>query len=159
MKTMNVYWKPVAVILMLITFSLGEVSAQPALRNRSRKFIKRTSTVIMAAKKDLQQGKIYTGDFARAVAHQRYARKLFMNGFYQKAIYHSHRARMLAFAVIRSNKGVVNREWELDKDESRLPANQPGDRELDQELVKDNPSIAFDDRIAVQAELKDIDVK
>lgn len=159
MKTIQRNWKPAVIIMMLITLSLGELSAQPALRNRSRRFINRTSVVIMAAKRELQQGKNYTGDFARALAHQRYARKLFMNGFYQRAIYHSHRARMLAFAVIRSNKGVVKREWELDKDEASLPSNQPGDKELDQELVKDNPSIAFDDRIAVQAELKDIDVK
>lgn len=159
MKTTHVNWKPAAILMMLMVLSLGELSAQPALKNRSRRFINRTSMVILAAKKDLQQGKIYTGDFSRAVAHQRYARKLFMNGFYQKAIYHSHRARMLAFAVIRTNKGVVKHEWELDKEESVLPANQPGDRELDQELVRDNPSVAFDDRITIQAELKDIDVK
>ena len=159
MKTKITYVRTVGIILMILLLTAGEIIAQPVIRNRTRKFLNRTSLVIIAAKKELAEGKNYTGDFAKAVAHQKYARKLFIGGFYQRAAFHSHRARMLAFAVIKSNKGTVQREWELNKDESDLPANQPNDQELDKVLFRDNPNLVFDDKVAVQAELKEIDVK
>lgn len=148
-----------ALLLILFAGSLLQTGAQPAMRNRARGFLNRTSVVLVSAKTELNKGKNYTGDFSRAVAHQRYAVRLFRNGFYQKAINHSHRARMLALAVIRSNKGQVQRDWELNKEEKDLHANTPSDQQLDSDLTKDSPSLAFDDRKAASADLQGTDVK
>jgi len=144
--------------LLVAVMAPSQVQAQPAYRLRARRVIHRTAVVLTAARNELKKGQNYTGDFSRAVAHQRYARVLFLKGNYQRAILHSRRARMLAFASIKANKGELKKEWEFNKEEAAEGNNIPTDDQLDKELTAMNPGLKFDDRAAAQAELKDVDV-
>jgi hypothetical protein len=112
--------------------------AQPLERLRAARFLNRTSVVLLAAQKQLQAGKIYTGDLARAVAHQRFARKLFFTRRFIQAIYHSRRARMLAFNVIRINRGVLQKDYDFNAQEAEYSKSAPSDKELDQQVGNDS---------------------
>jgi hypothetical protein len=159
MKTISQKIRMAGLLVLLLSIISVELDAQPAVKIRTRKYIHRTSVVLMYAHNQLKKGQNYTGDLAKAVAHQRYARKLFVTGNFQRAIYHSRRARLLAFASVEANKGSVNREWEFNKEEASATqaAAIPADQELDQALMADNPALTFDDRALVSQELKDID--
>lgn len=128
--------------------------AQPAQRIAARKCIKRTTVVMMHAHQKLKENKVYTGNMAKAVRHQRYARVLFHEGKFVRAIHQSRRARQLAFLVIQANKGTVNKEWELTGEEN--PAGAPNDAALEKELPADTEGLT-DEKLA-GSDLKDIDL-
>lgn len=139
--------------VLLTGIGLGDLVAQPARRVGARKAIRRTATVILYAQKQVKEHKVYTGNLAKAVRHQRHARFLFRNGKYVRAIHHTRRARQLAFLAIQANKGSIDNDWDLSNDEP-LKEKVPGDAELESELSSAN----LTDQDIINAVLDDIDV-
>ena len=70
----------------------------------ARKVMKRTQFVIVKAKQAVSKNKNYTGDLARAVAHQKQAKKMFAMKNHHKSVLHSRQARMYAFYALQANK-------------------------------------------------------
>lgn len=129
--------------------------AQPAKKRIvAHRAIRKTAVVIVHAHKQVRQNKVYTGNLARAVRHQRHARWLFHHGKYVRAIHHTRRARQLAFLAINANKGSVNKEWEPGKDESQ---GKVDDKDLEKELPKETEALT-DEQLILQ-ELTDIDLE
>jgi hypothetical protein len=129
------------------------------MRHSSRLILRRTAIVILAAQKNVRENRVYTGNLARAIAHQRFARRLFLRGFYLRAIHHSRRARMLAFMSIRANKNVVKTDWEFNDEENQAVQNIPSDQQLDKDLQADDPNASMKDEEFLDTILDDIDVK
>lgn len=147
--------KLIIAFFLLLGFSENMFSiVQPGQRIAARKCIRRTAVVLVHANNKLKENKVYTGNMARAVRHQRYARFLFRQGKFLRAIHQSRRARQLAFLVIQANKGNVNKDWELTQEEK--PANGPSDAELEKELPADTENLT-DEKIA-SSDLKDVDL-
>jgi len=152
--------KSVKLLFLFSSFILfsGHAVAQPALRMKAHQVIRRTAIVIHEAHKDVKEGKVYTGDLSRAIAHQKYARVLFRNGMYDRAIHHSRRARVLAVMAIRANKGVEIPESKMTAEEEELMKNPPSDDELEKELLKEMPNENMKDEDAVKTS-PDVDMK
>lgn len=146
--------KRILFVFFLLFGLSAALFAQPAKRIAARKCIKRTSLVMMHAHKKLKENKVCSGNMARSVRHQRYARILFRQGKFVRAIHQSRRARQLAFLVIQANKGTVNKEWELTQEEK--PAGAPSDEELEKELPPDTDNLT--DEKLIDSDLKDIDL-
>jgi len=125
-----------------------------ARKDQARAAIKKTVVVIHAAHKKVKENKVYTGNLARSVAHQRFARKLYLQGHYLRAINHTRRARMLAFLALKANKGEVPKDAEMAQDEVK---SMPADSSLDAELLKEMPKETMKDE-AVIAQISDVDV-
>jgi hypothetical protein len=139
----------------LLLFLSSLAHAQPGKKRVvAHRAIRKTAAVIIHAHKQVKQNKVYTGNLARAVRHQRYARWLFHQGKYVRAIHHTRRARQLAFLAINANKGSVNKEWEPGKDESQGAVD---DKELEKELPKDTEGLT-DEQLILQ-ELTEIDLE
>lgn len=138
-----------ALMIFISSFSF----AQPAKRRHAHRAIRRTAVVLIYAHKQVKENKVYTGNLARAVRHQRYARFLFHKGKYVRAIHHTRRARQLAFLAINANKGSVNKDWELSKEENE---GAPADKELEKELPKDSEGLT--DEQLILSELSDVDL-
>lgn len=128
--------------------------AQPAKRIAAKKCIRRTSVVMMHAHKKLKENKVYTGHMSKSVRHQRFARLLFRQGKFVRAIHQSRRARQLAFLVIQANKGTIEKDWEFTNEEN--PKGGPSDAELEKELPEDKEKTT-DEKLAGE-DLKDVDV-
>lgn len=139
-----------ALLLLLSNFTF----AQPGKRLLARRAIRKTATVIIYTQKQVKENKVYTGNLARAVRHQRYARFLFRQGKYGRAVHHTRRARRLAFLAIQANKGAVQADWQPTTEENANPAS---DTDLDKELPKDNENLT-DEQVILQ-ELNDIDLE
>lgn len=132
------------IVLMMVPFmgvsvhaSTGKLMAGPkANKAVAHRVLKKTAYVIMIAHKKVKEGKNYTGDLAKAIAHQKYAKKLYAQGKYLKAIHHSRRARALAVKAIIANGGSETSEMKFSKeDEDVFAANPaPSDVELDKEM-------------------------
>ena len=125
-------------------------------RERSRRFLKRTNLAIFAARNHVKRGKNYTGDLARSYHHQRFARVLFRRGMYRRAVFHSRRARMFAFAAIQANKGKVNNSYDWESDDDTLFDGMPGDTELDSEMQKEFGELDYRDEDFINNDLKGI---
>jgi hypothetical protein len=148
---------------LLLSGVLTEATAQPRLRFKTNRVLRKTAVVLVAAHHQLKLNHHFTGNFARAVAHQRFAKRQYAQGNFRRAIHHSRRARMLALTVIRDNKGTPKKEWEFAADEN-APVGKDAkenitDAQLDEELMKDNPNQTFNDEDLVEKALEDIDVE
>jgi len=115
-----------------------------AKKESAKKFLNRTHMIIGYAKEVVSQHKVYTGDLAKACTHQKLARELFKEGKFKGAVYHSHRARVLAFEAIKANKSRPKPEMQL--------------TEAEQEMVKDIPIAAqLDAEVTVQKDYTDVE--
>ncbi len=112
-------------------------AGSPVLRIKSKRVVRRTAIVLIAAHNNLKQGKVYTGNFAKAVRHQRYARFLWRRGFYLRAIHQSRVARLFALSVIKANKGVAQASYDFDKEENGLMKNAPSETQMETEMNGD----------------------
>lgn len=167
----------VAKILFLFIVFLGtglanEADAQrgprhhpkrPAVRHaekmHAKRVIRRTAIVIRHAQTCVQQNKNYTGDLARSIAHQRYARKLYFQGNYMRAMHQSRRARQLAILSIKANKGTEPAGSANEKeDEDIMNQEKVADTDLDAEVEKDSPGYSQKDEDFVNAALEEIDL-
>jgi hypothetical protein len=118
------------------------------LKTHCRTVIRRTAVVIIAAQKAAAKGHQSLG-LGMAILHQRYARKMYAQKDYLDAIHHSLRARSLAAAVIRRNKGKEIKEMFQDKTETNYAEQMPTDHELD--VLVDSETL--DDEAALKVEI------
>lgn len=146
---------------ILLSGVFSEVAANPQLR--ANHVLRKTAAILHAAQKQLKTTKNFTGNFAKAVEHQRMAKKLYLKGDYGMAVQHSRRARMLGLMVIRENKGTTKKEWEFTQEENIAPEKDniknPTDVQLDADLAKANPGKVYKDENVINASLNDIDVE
>lgn len=120
--------------------------------------IKRTNKVILVAHNQVKKNKVYTGDLAKAVHHQRYAKKLLAMHKAHRAIQHSRLARMYAFQAIKQNKGMVSKEMQFNDEESKAMGENISDAELDKELKDNDPTVSYDDKTITDKDMSDLDV-
>jgi hypothetical protein len=124
----------------------------------TRKAIRRTAVVIRNAQEKVKMNKNYTGDLSRAIAHQRFARKLYMKGMYVKAIRHTRVARMYAKKAIQANKGAGIAEANFTPEEEELMKDSPSDQELMEELTREEARPVINDEAFIN-EASDIDLR
>ena len=115
----------------------------------ARYIIHRTADVIYVAQRSANHRHYYKG-LAQAVSHQQKARRLYMSGFYQDAIFHSLRARRIAIQVIQGNRESWTGSW--DAREEWYFSLSPRDNDLDVKL-----SFKFGDKDAVRISI-DLDL-
>lgn len=134
--------------------SYANTSINPKHRKTSKDAIRRTAVVLRHAQKKVKENKNYTGNFLKAVRHQRAARTLWKAGKFGRALWHTRKSRQLAFLAIKANKGTVDKAWEMGKDENISGEAQP----TDEEMEKDLPAITGTEEDFVNAELEEIDL-
>ncbi len=122
---------------------------QKDVRTVSRNKLKRNVEILKHAKKQVQANKNYTGDFSRAVKHQKFAYRLHNQGKFKQSIHHSHMAKKFAVKAIKANKGDVNKEWSASKDDMK---GAPTEAELEQEL----PAEELSDEEALNITLEEL---
>jgi hypothetical protein len=126
------------VLLFAVVVSSFTIAALPVNKTQAKTFLNRSSKVIISAQNALKNGKVYTGDFVLAVRHQQWAKKQYALNNFDKAIYHSGRARALALKAIRANKGPAPLEATLNQSERAEVGKGPSPSELDLSLSIDN---------------------
>ncbi|TND01783.1 MAG: hypothetical protein FD123_4159 [Bacteroidetes bacterium] len=166
------------IVLLLVIFSIAglgftEAQGQPPRKGpkkavaakrhadkvHARRAIRRTTFVIHRAHKAVKENKVYTGNLARAVAHQRFARRLYMNGKFLRAMHQSRVARRYAILALKANKGEESADLAFDKeDEAIMNDNPVSDQELQAELDKEMPGYSTKDEDFVDKEISDIDI-
>ena len=135
------------------------VAAKRADKLHAKRVLRRTAIVIRHAQTCLQKNKNYTGDLARSVAHQRFARKLYFQGKYMRAMHQSRRARHLAVLSIKANKGTEPANAANEKeDDDIMNSESVSDTDLDTELEKESPGYSQKDEDFETAALEEIDL-
>jgi hypothetical protein len=137
-----------------------KAKAGKADKVQARRVIHRTSSTLLIAQKKVKENKVYTGNLAKAVSHQRYARRLYVEGKFLRAMLHSRRARELAVLAIRANKGTETSDMKYDQeDEATMNAEKVTNEELDKELEEQMPNQSTSDEDISNTQLEDIDVE
>jgi|ERR1051325_6556571 hypothetical protein len=140
-------------LLLLMLPSVTAFGGPMVKKEQAKRIIRRTAVVILAVHKKVKEGKVYTGNLAKAIAHQKFAIKLYREGKYFRAIHHSRRAKFLALMAIKANKGAETSEMKYQKEDENAFKGGPSDDELDKELAKEMPAeAAAKDEEAVTAE-------
>ncbi len=131
-------------LLLLLIIPLTAFSQEGMMmkKEQARRVLRRTAVVILIAHKKVKEGKVYTGDLARAIAHQHFAIKLYREGKFFRAIHQSRRARMLAIMAIKANKGEETAEMKYEQEDEKAMKSGPKDEELDKEVAKELPAEA-----------------
>ena len=146
-------FKRLLLLLMLPSLAAFAGPGPEVKKLQAKRIIRRTAVVILIAHKKVKEGKVYTGNLARAIAHQKFAVKLYREGKYFRAIHHSRRAKFLAVLAIKANKGTETAEMKYSKEDEGAMKGGPSDDELDKELAKEMPAeAAAKDEDAVAAE-------
>ena len=127
-------------------------------KEQAKRIIRRTAVVILIAHKKVKEGHVYTGNLAKAIAHQKFARKLYRDGKYFRAIHQSRRAKFLAIQAIKANKGVESAEMRYSRDDDEATKGGPSDDELDKEMEKEMPGQTMKDEDVITSE-PDVDLK
>ena len=142
------------VLIVSLLILTGTISAETKSlgieRERAKVIIRRTAFVILAAHKEVKEHRVFTGFLARSINHQRYARMLFLEGKYLRAIYHSRRARFLAVKAIEANKGVVPTDIGYTREDEGLMRGAPNDDELDKNVAKALPDAPTKDEDVIE---------
>lgn len=162
------------VFFLLFLFGVGaytEADAQrgprqnkrPAVRRaeklHAKRVIRRTAIVIRHAHNLVKENKNYTGDLAKSIAHQKYARRLYFEGKYLRAMHQSRRARQLAILSIKANKGSEPAGAANEKEDDDLMDAEPvTNADLDKELDENAPGYSTKDEDFVDAALSEIDL-
>lgn len=106
------------------------------MRQDSRAVLNRTATVIREAQLAARKNG-YAHGLSKAFAHQDYARKLHMRGEYREAIFHSMRARNIAYDIIEKNRFSRRPEHDWDDVDYGYMPYAPKDNELDVKIKSD----------------------
>jgi hypothetical protein len=131
----------------------------PGPREDAKTVIHRTSGVIIEGQRDEARGRVYTGDnLSASIAHQHLAIRLFQQGKFERAINQSIRARNLAFAVIRANRGVIRPEWQFNAMEQGYVKRAPAEADLDAEVRTGGVDMGLKDEKAAGTSYSDLDI-
>lgn len=158
MKRVNITGKKAALVVVLIIATAANVSAARVSRDASKQMLNRTNIVLLAAQAELKAGQVYTGNLAKAIAHQRYANTLWEEGYYSDAVYHSRRARILALSVINLNNGIIKAGYDFTKEEQRFIKSAPYDELLDKVLENDLSVYYKQDQDFITAVIDDVEL-
>ena len=148
---------------ILVLFLLPALTAfagpGPMIKKQQAKgVIRKTAVVIMHAYRRVKTEHVYTGNLARAIAHQKFAIRLYREGKYFKAIHHSRMARRLAILALKANKGEEMADWKYSKEEEANMKSGPTEEELSSELSKEMPGAAVKDEDVI-SDIPDVDLK
>ena len=145
-------------LLLALLPSLFSFAGPQVKKEQAKRVLRRSAAVIFVAHKKVKEGHVYTGQLARAIAHQKFARRLYREGKYFRAIHHSRRARMLAIAAIKANKGVESADLRYAKEDEDAMKGGPSDEDLDKALLKEMPNEPQKDEDVIAAD-PDVDLK
>ena len=127
-------------------------------KEQAKRVIRKTAVVIRVAHRRVKEGHIYTGNLAKAIAHQKFARKLYREGKYFRAIHQSRRAKFLAMLAIKANKGTETAEMGYSKEDDEVMKGGPSDDMLDKELNEEMPGQTMKDEDVIGTD-PDVDLK
>lgn len=138
--------KAFLIALSLIATSICS-QAQTYLKPKSADYIRRTAFMITTTHKEMMKldSARKDGKFATAVAHQRMARKCFEVDDYRNAVYYSAYARRLTLIVHSTFNPLFNSKFKDTAEEMDLVRNTPTDKVLQENMIKANPGIKFND--------------
>jgi len=106
-----------------------DVTTLPA-HAKAKLVLTKSRNTIIKAQELAKKGGIYTG-LGKAVAHQQRARELFRAGWYERAILHARRAKVLAKEVIKANRQEIKDD---DDDQLEIKIAIVSDAELDADI-------------------------
>jgi len=153
MKTVKALFLLILLIPVMMSNVTTSLTESPQVKkHQAKRIIRKTAVVILIAHKKVKEGKVYTGNLARAVSHQKFAIHLYRTGKIFRAIHHSRRARMFALAAIKANKGSETADINYSKEEDALFKDGPHDEELDKDLAVARPSENTKDEEIIGAE-------
>ncbi|HLU84351.1 MAG TPA: hypothetical protein VKZ45_02665 [Vicingaceae bacterium] len=120
--------------------------------------LNRTNNAIDKAYQSVQKNKVYSGNLAKAVYHQKLAKKYLKENNNYRALHHTRVARFQAFMSIRANKEFNENEWDYTQKEQEMFGKGIPNDELTTELNKTYSAENLKDETITEEDLKDIEV-
>lgn len=119
----------------------------------ARNILNRSAAIIRTAQRFAAEGQKYDG-LGLALGHQILAQKLYAQGDYGNAGFHSLRGRSLAARVITLNKSSIINEALYNRNEDKFVRSSPSGQELDRRLKEAKIIISDQDAVSIDADLE-----
>ena len=133
--------KHILLLLAVLVTGLMAMGYDAVDKTMAKNILLKTNRAIGVAHIVTKKTKNYTGKLAKAVSHERLAKKLYNNGNYLRAIHHSRRARLYAADIMNTNKAKPTSDMSFSPQEEQAFGALPSDKELDDELAKEDSSV------------------
>jgi len=126
------------ILFMVVLFLPLKASINEVTKAQAKQFLTRTNKAITSAHAAIKKGKVYNGNYVNALRHQQFAKKMYIRNLFQKAIYHSKKARSLAFKTITENGSRIPSDCIITAEEkAMIGSSMPSDRVLAEEIALD----------------------
>ncbi len=131
MKKIFVMFLMVAMLISCtgVAVMAKEVNTLPA-HAKAKLVLSKSKNTILKAQELAKKGGVYTG-LGKAVAHQQRARELYRAGWYERAILHANRAKILAKEILKANRQELKDD---SNDELDIKIAIVSDSELDADI-------------------------
>ena len=128
------------VLLVQITWALPAVE-----KAKAKVTLMKTNRAIGVAHMVIKKTRSFSGLLGKSVKHERFAKKLYNEGKYDRAVYHSLKARQYAGEIMKASNAKTTSDFLLSADEKQWADSSPSDQELEDEVNKDNPAVIKDE--------------
>ncbi len=147
----------IILLILVLIFVFGATLKAQNRQMDAKKFINHTNLVLRETAKIVKKNRVYTGNFTKAVRHQKLAITLYRNGEIKKAVKHSYRARQLSVLCIKANRTNIDKALETNKVEQRSVGRYTlkDEEQLDGE-IQGNTSSDEDSVNQIEKEIQDI---
>jgi len=132
------------IVFILFTFIFQSQSPVQPDPTKTKYVLLKTNRLIGMTHMAVKNGKVYTGNFGKAVQYERYAKQLFIAKNYKKAAQFSYRAREFANEAIIANKAKPTSDGTFSTEEKMLVSPLPEVTDMNKELQEQNISLPTD---------------
>ena len=132
--------KALIITLFIILAGFFQTEAATAVEKaRAKAVLVKTNTALGVTHMTIKRTRKFSGKLGLAVKHERYAKKLYEAGNYDKAVLHSLFARKIATEAMGENGAKTNTLFTYSPEEKGFLANSPSDEDLKKEALADDP--------------------
>ena len=135
------------ILVLTISYAFSISTAMAIDKARAKAILVKTNTAIGITHMTVKRTKKYSGKLGLAVKHERFAKKLYEAGNFDKAAQQSLFARKCATEAMQENGAKTNTLFILSAEEKTVLTASPNEEELKKEANLDNPTTIKDEEL------------
>jgi hypothetical protein len=132
------------IVFILLAFILQSQSPVQPDPTKTKYLILKTNRLLGMNHMAIKNGKIFTGDFGKAIQYERYAKQLYLAKEYKRAAQFSYRAREFSIISLVANKAKPTSDATFTTEEKMMVSPLPEVTDMDKELLEKNISLPTD---------------
>ncbi len=137
----------ITTLFLFLTYLVSITDATAVDKVRAKAILIKTNNAIGITHMTVKRTRKFSGKLGLAVKHERFAKKLYEAGNFDKAVQHSLFARKCATEAMQENSAKTNTLFILSTEEKTILAGSASDDDLKKEANADNSTDIKDEEL------------